>query len=285
MYSFYIPIFYLIHSRLKTKFDLISWQIIFLIPQFAVTYYYLNIRSDIFVQLFLISQLIFHVLYEIGYIENDVITTRNEKNPTKRLSSRSIAYLKKNYSKVIYFKYLVGTTFIGLLYWIDTFTSYNLNLNVFVGLLVFNRIIFFIHNSIRNRFNILTFFILSAAKYVFPIVLFVRFEIMLLPLIIMLLIFPILRTIEIFTLKRHKFKKIAYLVNNIDKFRIIYYLFNSIVITVIWHFSLISGTNYNISIFIVLYFLLFRISTKFLIEKKVYKRDNKTKTNFQSLFK
>ena len=285
MYSFYIPIFYLIHSRLKTKFDLISWQIIFLIPQFAVTYYYLNIRSDIFVQLFLISQLIFHVLYEIGYIENDVITTRNEKNPTKRLSSRSIAYLKKNYSKVIYFKYLVGTIFIGLLYWIDTFTSYNLNLNVFVGLLVFNRIIFFIHNSIRNRFNILTFFILSAAKYVFPIVLFVRFEIMLLPLIIMLLIFPILRTIEIFTLKRHKFKKIAYLVNNIDKFRIIYYLFNSIVITVIWHFSLISGTNYNISIFIVLYFLLFRISTKFLIEKKVYKRDNKTKTNFQSLFK
>ncbi|MDA7485743.1 hypothetical protein N9A31_00205 [Candidatus Pelagibacter ubique] len=281
MFEFYIPIYYLIHSRLKTKFDLISWQIIFLIPQFAVTYFYLHTRSDIFVQLFLISQLIFHTLYEVGYIENDVITTRDEKKPTLRLNKKSIAYLKKNYSRVIYFKYIIVIFFIGILYWIDSFTSYRLNLEAFLALLVFNRLIFFIHNSIRNRFNIFTFFILSATKYIFPLVLFVSFETMLVPIILMILIFPFLRTIEIFTLKKYKFKKIANLINNIDRFRVIYYLLCTIGLVVTWYFSHISNNNFQIFIFIAFYFLLFRVATKFLIEKGVYKRDDKTKTNSQ----
>lgn len=285
MYLFYIPIFYLIHSRLKTKFDLISWQIIFLIPQFAITYFYLHTRSDIFVQLFLISQFIFHTLYEVGYIENDIVTTRNEKKPTIRLDKKSIAYLKKNYFKVIYLKYIIAIFFIGLLYWIDSFTAYRLNLEAFLVLLVLNRIIFFIHNSIRNRFNILTFYLLSVTKYIFPIILFINFKTMLFPLILMILVFPVLRTIEVCTLKKHNLKLLSKLVYNIDRFRVFYYFFITVVFIIIWYFSILSTKDFSISIFILIYFLLFRICTKFLIEKGVYKRDVKTKTKSQYLFK
>ena len=97
----------------------------------------------------------------------------------------------------------------------------------------------------------------------------------------MILIFPFLRTIEIFTLKKHKFKKIANLVNNIDSFRVMYYLLCAIGLVVTWYFSLMSNNNFQIFIFIAFYFLLFRIATKFLIKKGVYKRDAQTKTNSQ----
>lgn len=285
MYQFYIPILYLIHSRLKTKFDLISWQIIFVIPQFMITYFYVSTKSEIFIQIFFISLFIFHTLYEVGYIENDIITTKNEKKPTKRLSLKETAYLNKNYLKVINLKYFICIFFIILLFWIDAKTSYNLNLIFFLVLLVVNRLIFFIHNSIRNRFNAITFLFLSVIKYTFPLILFIDFEKILYPVIIMIFAFPVLRTIEVLTLKKHNLKNISRLVSNIDRFRILYYIIILVMLVVSWYFFDIGDKNFLISIFLISYFLIFRICTKFLIEKGIYKRDTKTKPRSQYLFK
>jgi hypothetical protein len=279
MFKFYIPFYYLIHTRLRTNIDLLSWQIIFIIPQFTITYFYLNIRSDIFVLIFFITQLAFHTLYEIGYIENDNLTTKNEKKPTLRLNRGGAAFIKKNYSKVIYVKYLIVLLFIGLLYWINTFVAYRLNIFSFISLLVLNRIFFFLHNNIRSRLNILTFFLLSVTKFIFPVVLFIRFETLLYPILLSVIIFPLLRTIEISTLRRHNLKIFSKIINDIDRFRILYYLVNLLLLIVVWYLSFLSIKNFGVSIFILVYFLLFRISTYFLIKEGVYKRDIKTKTN------
>lgn len=281
MLRFYIPFYYLIHSRLKSNFDLLSWQIIFIVPQFSITYFYLNTRSDIFILLFFITQLIFHTLYEVGYIENDILTTKNEKKPTLRLNKVSANYIKKNYSSISYFRYFIVLFFIGVLFWLDSFIAYRLNILSFIALLALSRVFFFIHNSVRGRLNILTFFLLSVTKFIFPVVLFIRFETLLYPILLLVIIFPFLRTIEISTLRRHNFKNFSKIINDIDRFRILYYLVNSLLFLVAWYFSFLSIQNFSISIFILVYFLLFRLTTYFLIKGGIYKRDVKTKTNAQ----
>lgn len=279
MFKFYIPFYYLIHTRLRTNIDLLSWQIIFIIPQFTITYFYLNIRSDIFVLIFFITQLAFHTLYEIGYIENDNLTTKNEKKPTLRLNRKGSAFIKKNYSKVIYVKYLIVLLLVGLLYWINTFAAYRLNIFSFISLLVLNRIFFFLHNNIRSRLNILTFFVLSITKFIFPLVLFIDFETLLYPILLSVIIFPLLRSIEISTLKRHDFKFFSKIIGDIDRFRILFYLIASLLFITLWFFSFLGIKNFSVSIFILVYFLLFRISTYFLIKEGIYRRDIKTKKN------
>ena len=285
MFRFYIPFYYLIHSRLKTTFDLLSWQIIFIIPQFAITYFYLHTRSDIFILLFFVTQIIFHTLYEVGYIENDILTTKKEKKPTLRLDRKRGVYLKKKYINIIYVRYAVILLFIAFLFWLNSFTAYRLNILSFVVVLILNRIFFFIHNNIRNRLNILTFFILSVTKFIFPLVLFIKFEDMMNPILLSVIIFPLLRTIEITTLKRHSFKKLSRIINDIDRFRILYYFVNLLLCIILWYFSFLSTQDFSISIVILFYFLLFRIITMLLIQEGIYKRDVKTKTKSQYMLK
>ena len=280
MIKFYIPFYYLFYTRLNSKMEIISWQIIFIIPQFFITSLYTEIRLGIFFQLFLLSQLIFHTLYEIGYIENDISTIKKEKNPTLRLDKRSATYIESNYKKIIDFIYCGVLLFLGLLYFIDTHFKFETNVIFFIWLLLFNRIFFYFHNNIRNRFNILTFFILAVTKYIFPLVLFVSIENVLYPIILFVIAFPLLRSIEICMLKRHNFIKFVKIVTNLDKFRILYYLIGSIVCLVIWYFSVINDQNFRIAILLFVYFLIYRVASYFLIKKGIYKRDIRTKSQY-----
>jgi hypothetical protein len=278
--KFYIPFYYLFYTRLKTKLEIISWQIIFIIPQFFITSFYTEIRLGIFLQLFLLSQLIFHTLYEIGYIENDISTIKKEKNPTLRLDKISASYIESNYKKIIYLRYCGVLLFLGLLYFIDTSFKFDTNVIFFIWLILFNRIFFYFHNNIRNRFNILTFFILAVTKYIFPLVLFVSVEIMLYPIILSVMAFPLLRSIEICMLKRHNFIKFVKIVTDLDKFRILYYLIGLIVCLVIRYFSDINDQNFRIAFLLFVYFLFYRVVSYFFIKKGIYKRDIRTKSQY-----
>ncbi|MAJ23538.1 MAG: hypothetical protein CMI75_07140 [Candidatus Pelagibacter sp.] len=280
MVKFYIPFYYLFHTRLKTKMEIFSWQIIFIVPQFLITYFYLELRIDIFLQLFLLSQLIFHTLYEVGYIENDTITTKKEINPTLRLNKKSAKYVKNNFQKLIYFRYFIVILLLGLLNSINLSLKFELNVASFILVLLFNRLFFLFHNHLRSRLNILTFFILAVTKYIFPLVLFISNESILYPIILSVIAFPLLRSIEICTLKRHNFKNFVKIIVNLDKFRILYYLISLITCIIIWHFSYLSDQNISLAILIFIYFALFRAVSYFLIKKGIYKRDLKIKSQY-----
>ncbi len=282
---YFIPFFYLINSRLKTKFELISWQIIFFIPILIITYYHLDIRSNIFIHLFLLSQLIFYSIYEIGYIENDIVTVKKEKDPTIRLNKENTKYIEKNYSRIINSRYLVFLLSSILLLWIDLWIEYVLNIELFLFCVLITRLIFYFHNKIRNRFTIITFFLLSISKFSFPLILFVNLEKINYALFLALLVFPILRTIEILFLRRFKFKFIGKIIRDIDKFRIIYYLILFILFIVVYFLNVLNIYEFYIGITIISYFLLFRIICFFLIKGSIYKRDKKVKKKFQNKFK
>lgn len=273
MIKFYLPFYYLFYSRLKTKVDLISWIIIFIIPQFIITYSYMDLKLDIFVPLFLLSQLIFNTLYEIGYLENDISTTKNEKNPTLRLDTKSNAYIKNNYSKIIYFRYLTVLLSIGLLYWANSYFVFELNMTAFIILLVINRIFFFFHNTIRNKLNLITFSVLAVTKYIFPLVLFVSIENMLYPILLSVLVFPLLRIIEHSTHRRYDVESYAKIIGDHDRFRVIYYLVGIAGYIILWYFAWLSSEDFNIAISIFLYFLFYRLASYLLVKRGIYKRD------------
>ncbi len=273
MIKFYMPFYYLFYSRLKTKIDLISWLIIFIIPQFAITYFYLDTRLDIFVLLFLLSQIIFNTLYEIGYLENDISTTKNEKNPTLRLDTKSSVYIQNNYSRIVYLRYFTVFCLIWLLLFIDQYFGLTFNIIAFILLLIVNRIFFFFHNTIRNRLNLITFSVLAVTKYIFPIILFVDIENMTYPIILSVMVFPFLRIIEHSTHKRYDFKNYATIIGDHDKFRVVYYFSGTLVYTALWYLSMIKLENFVIAISMFLYFLFYRLGSYFLVKRGIYKRD------------
>ena len=80
--------------------------------------------------------------------------------------------------------------------------------------------------------NILTFFILSVTNFIVLLV-----WAMLVSNTFDDSDFPLLRTIEISTLKRHNLKKIAKIINDIDRFRIFYYSLNSLIVIMLWYLS------------------------------------------------
>ena len=274
MYKFYFPFYYLFYSRLKTKIDQISWFIIFIIPPFLIAYVYSEINLLSYIVLFLLSQIVFNTLYEVGYIENDISTTKNEKTPTLRLDPKSAKYIKNNYLKIIYFRYIIVLISLGILYWINNYFDFKLNVFSFLVLLIINRVFFYWHNSVRNRWNLLTFSVLAITKYIFPIILFVHSDKLFYPCLFAIIVFPILRIIEHSTHKRYNFIKYAKLIGNHDKFRILYYGVFSILTLGLFIFSVIKKEDFLVIISIFIYFLIYRLSSYFLVKRGMYKRDD-----------
>jgi len=273
MLKFYMPFYYLIYSRLKSKIDFISWIIIFIIPPFILTYTYVDINFGSFILLFLLSQIIFNTLYEIGYIENDIATTKSEEKPTLRLDEKSYAYIQKNYNKIITFRYLTVFISIALLYVINSYFELKLNILPFLLLLVLNRVFFYWHNHVRSRWNLLTFSMLAITKYIFPFILFVESDKLLFLILLSIVLFPLLRVIEHSTHKRYDFTQYAQFIGNHDKFRVAYYSFFILLGVALYFFSIYSKEDFVVAMALLLYFFFYRVASYLLLHKGLYKRD------------
>lgn len=266
MYKYYVPFYYLILSRLKSNIDRVSWIIIFIIPPFIIGFSYSKIDFSEYIFIFILANLAFYSLYEIGYLENDIQTTKKEKNPTIRIKDEDYNYLNTNYFKVISIKYIMTLFLVTLLFFV---IEDNLMVVAFIFILFVSRIFFYLHNFFRNRVNILTFFILAVTKYIMILFLLMPFNELFVPILLSILIFPLLRTIEHSSRKKYNLIKYSKIIGNHDLFRLKYYIFLIIV-------SLFFG-NKLMSI-ILGYFFFFRLFSYLLIRKKIYKRDDlKTK--------
>jgi hypothetical protein len=251
-----------------------SWLIIWIIPQFIISYSYIDIKLKSFILIFFLTQLAFNALYEIGYIENDVTTTKNEKTPTLRLEKSIYRYIKKHYNKIIRIRYLIVITVIILLYILNKCFEYNLNIYGFIIVLIINRLFFYWHNIVRSKINLLTFAMLAITKYIFIFVIFINdFNKLLYVVLFSMVIFPILRIIEHSTHKRYQFVKYAKIIGNHDIFRIKYYLFNLVLLIIIYNLYPKFCKNYKIFIYINIYFLFYRVLSYFILKKGLYKRD------------
>jgi len=269
MYKYYIPFYYLVLSRLKSKIDRVSWIIIFIIPPFLLGLFFSEMDFLKYTLTFTLATLVFYSLYEIGYLENDIQTTKKEINPTLRISKYEYDYLDKNYSKIIKIKYITVFILVTLLTLIVEDIK---RVELFIAVLIISRLFFYLHNFFRSRVNILTFFILAVTKYTMILFLVVPSDKLALSIVMAIIIFPLLRTIEHASRNKYHFTTYAKLIGNHDLLRLKYYLIILTITLTLYYFFHIESLS--IMIALLLYFFLFRLFSYLLVKKNIYKRDS-----------
>src|SRR5690606_17357064 len=109
------------------------------------------------------------LIYEIGYLENDTITIKKERHPNLRIPERDILTIQRFFWPILVLRVVSSLMVILLVYFLRILDFQTLSL--FLLCLAAARLIFWIHNSVRSRINILTYFLLCCTKYfVFPLI-------------------------------------------------------------------------------------------------------------------
>ncbi len=204
--------------------------------------------------------------YEIGYIVNDSITINKERYPNLRIPADDINYISKNLPSIV----AIRLSFLGAIIGVIIFTNLmEWRQIVYCGLyLALISIAFQLHNWIRSRYNVLTYFVLCVLKYWFPVYFLLDFQFGFEPYIILLFSFPILRTIEHSVKPKYEMSSLQELIGPLDTFRAVYYGIGLLSIGVAGFFW---GIN-SIWLYVFIYFFLFRAGIFLMIKSGVYRR-------------
>ena len=247
----YIPIVYTLKSRMISNAEKVSWFLIY--PLFLM---FFGAFNDLPFLPFLVSFLSLVSVYEIGYLYNDFVTVKKEVEPTIRVPGERFEF--ENHLR----KHVLIRLFISVV--LALFFQLVTGSFILILLLLVLLVTFYCHNRIRSRWNVLTYFLLSSEKYLFPLFPFLSLE----ESIVILLSFPICRTIEHSTKRKYGFICMRKLVGDVDLFRVFYY---SLVMLVLFVSAVANLIEWQLLIAIG-YFLLYRVASYKLRNKVVTKK-------------
>jgi len=218
---------YFISTRLKSKGNKVAFLLFYLFPIIFLTYSYsTNFTSDFFQVLTLIA--LTYSVYEFGYLYNDTITIQKEVEPTLRLNQIEISFFKENIIQILSIRLITFVTLVMLsLYLVIDIVAFILLILLFIT--------FFIYNNVRNKLNLFLHFILVSLKYFIPIIPLFSGE-KYLDLLFVLMLYPILNTLERATEKRFSYiSPDFFLVDYKNYGRIYYYSITLLLTTSYWY--------------------------------------------------
>lgn len=257
MKKLFLPYLYGFNTRARSKVHKVSFFMLIVLPIFLNIFLLNNFVLDIF--LFFLAFTAMYLVYEIGYIYNDVFTVKKEEKPTQWLTKKNVEFVNDNYlllisSRVIYILLLMMV--------IRHISPYNYEL--FVVSLILLYFVFSLHNSFRGWINIITDGLLQILKYGSIFLLFLNGKDLLLAYIYIYIEIAFLRTLEFGIGKKYILKKLQNV--NMDSFRLIYYLCMLVISAVL---GIFSEEVYPLSIGLV-YLLIYRILCKIMtLNKKI----------------
>lgn len=272
MMKSFLPGYYLFHSRLKTTMEKVSWFIIYFIPIYIIGLYHNSSDYLSYSIIFSLSVLIFNSVYELGYIENDTRTILTEEKPTIRLNHAEYKYYEEKYYPVISCRILISILLLYFTSKLSGILSINIYVMQYILLLITIRILFYFHNIIRSKMNILTFFSLSTTKYCAPLFLLIPSDSILAFWTISFFLFPTVRTMEHACKQKYNLNKWISFVGNHDLFRIKYYTVVAIAALILY--ITIQKTIIFLSLALLIYFLFFRIVAYLLVKNNYYHRSD-----------
>lgn len=271
MISFFIPGFYLLYSRLKRKSEVVSLLIIYPIFLIVALLLFTEVDTLQLILSFTIAWMAWLAAYEIGYLENDAITIKKESNPTLRMKPNEILWVQENFLKIQIIRGLIAATILFLLYQFFDHLLVTKDFLIFVGCIIAARFFFYMHNTIRSRWNIATYVLLSTTKYMSLPLLFTYYIERSPELFIALFLsFPVIRTIEHAAKTKYNIQWVIQLVGNIDFFRLKYYtvgLITSLLCYLVWDYH-----NAIVFIYTFGYFFIFRFLNVLLVSSGTYIR-------------
>ncbi len=133
-----------------------------------------------------VAATVIYVFYELGYLENDVVTVRMEQDPTLRLSPEQGEYVMAHVPAILISRVLLGAGGLWLLKETPGFVW-------FLVALCFLILVFATYNRVRGKLNALLHPILVTIRYCGPLIVLVP-EIDL--LIYGFLLFPLINSLE-----------------------------------------------------------------------------------------
>ncbi len=224
--SFYIPFLYSYKSRFKTIFKLLSWIIIYIFPTF---YFYIAqkdfVIQEFFSYLWVVS--LIYTLYEIGYIQNDCETIKNEESPTLRLSNKGYQYYNQHKIRIYAVRLIWAILFSSLL----CYSNHNVEGNIYFLAAAWTLLVIYqIYNRLRSKLNLYLHFVLVSIRYCSVFLLFIP-DVNWPLLCVAFLCFPVINFIERASESRFSLKWAKFLISqrsDIPKFRVYYYLVLSI---------------------------------------------------------
>lgn len=260
-YKFFIPGFYLFISRLKTVPEKISWVAVNPIPIFVVSCIVSDGLAFIFPLPFLFcfaaGFLAWQSMYEVGYLQNDAFTIDRELTPTLRVSEDAVAYIRLNFYRIL----LVRLVITACLVWAMCAISYEyglpVNLKDYIAVLIVGACSFVCHNSIRSRANIITYFFLSCSKYLALPVLFFLEGNFLLFMLVVVMVFPFIRTLEHGRKNKYRLFLLRKLFKDVDFARVIYYFLGGAIFALLCFEY--GGEEFFLGFVVFCYFFIFRV--------------------------
>ncbi|MHC3994925.1 hypothetical protein ACXWTF_08840 [Thiomicrolovo sp. ZZH C-3] len=270
MHRLFLPFSYLFYSRLSAKSEKISWVIIYVIPVLFFSAVVSGMGTVQTLGIALLAMVGYLALYEIGYLQNDLTTVESEKDPTHRIRAGDGDFFMRQFGKLILARYFYVFSVLLILI---VLSWYELDLYIFqyASTLLVSRIAFVLHNRWRDRRNIVTFAFLQATKYLALPLLFVSADDSAWAVIALLLIYPVVRTLEYASSEKFRFPAYRAAIGNHDSFRVKYYFVFFAMSLSLFAFPGSGGEKMCI-VAAAGYFFLFRITAWLLVNRGIYQR-------------
>ncbi len=159
-----LPYSYGFATRAPRPHDKLSFGLIFVLPIGFVCWSGQTVFEAFhgfarFTLLFLLGMTAQYSLYEIGYLQNDVYTARQERNPTIRLPRSQYAIVCDRAPALMAARLAVLITCLAAL------AAFGMTLRPFCCALILLSVCFALHNVVRGRENVATYLALCTMKY------------------------------------------------------------------------------------------------------------------------
>lgn len=218
-FKYYIPLRWTFATRYINRINIINIISFFIIDAFP-SFYIVTMFSEGDMErlaYWILAFITMFCFYEFGYIFNETVCVRFEKNPTIRIPEPYFSKILHHVENLITIRLVAGTVGSCIL-----LKFYPQNTALYITLVLMLLIVYSIHNYWRGRINIITMPLEVTLKYLIPISIFLTSAEMKQGIFIILLVIVFVRTIEYVSKK--KFVSWIRVTQNVDIFRIKYYI-------------------------------------------------------------
>ncbi len=252
---FFVPLAYLFATRLQGRLGVLSWVCIYPVPiLLSVTLFGHGQLESSSVLAVLLAMLATYGLYELGYMDNDVVTVRREAAPTHRLSSTEQGFYEERYAVIVGLRLLfVGVCALGVVLLVQANSAGEY---LFLGGLAVIAIAFQIYNGTRGRINLPLQLVLVSARFCLPGAVAIYWG-HVSYLLVMLLCFPLPNLLERSGEPRYRLVFLTMLHTHRHGFRVVYYL----LLTLGFAALLQVGELDKAALLLAAYFLVYRTAT------------------------
>lgn len=222
---YYMPLRWTLSTRYRNFINIISF---FLIDAFPSLYIVLALDTFSFTTIcyWFISFIVVFCFYECGYIFNEVISVRYEKNPTIRIPQPFFEDILKHLENLITLRIVIGT--IGSWFLLVRYPN-NWKFYILEVLLLLS--VYTIHNFFRGRINAVTMPFEVTLKYMIPITIFVPDSKLSIAMFTVFISIVFTRLIEYISKK--KYINGLDVTKDVDKYRVKYYIVSTVFMLVL----------------------------------------------------